>query len=146
MSDPPRPEITAAIKKCHNASIKIIMVTGDSSSLAKSIAVKIGLTSVKARVVTGTELDAKCKADLKQALSGEIILSRVAPEQKYKMFSTLQEMGVMLSSTGVGVKVAPACKKADMCVAMGESGTDVAKDAADKFLTDDNLSSIVSAM
>lgn len=91
MSDPPRPEIYAAIKKCHNASIKIIMVTGDSSLTAKSIAVKIGLTSDKARVVTGTELDAMSKADLKQALAGEIIFARVAPEQKYKIVSTLQE-------------------------------------------------------
>lgn len=111
MSDPPRPEIYAAIKKCHNASIKIIMVTGDSSLTAKSIAVKIGLTSDKARVVTGTELDAMSKADLKQALAGEIIFARVAPEQKYKIVSTLQEMGEIVASTGDGVNDAPALKK-----------------------------------
>lgn len=146
MSDPPRPEIYAAIKKCHNASIKIIMITGDSSLTAKSIAVKIGLTSDKARVVTGTELDAMSKADLKQALAGEIIFARVAPEQKYKIVSTLQEMGEIVASTGDGVNDAPALKKADIGVAMGVTGTDVAKDAADMILTDDNFASIVAAI
>ena len=146
MSDPPRPEIYAAIKKCHNASIEIIMVTGDSSLTAKSIAVKIGLTSDKARVVTGTELDAMSKADLKQALAGEIIFARVAPEQKYKIVSTLQEMGEIVASTGDGVNDAPALKKADIGVAMGVTGTDVAKDAADMILTDDNFASIVAAI
>lgn len=146
MSDPPRPEIYAAIKKCHNASIKIIMVTGDSSLTAKSIAVKIGLTSDKARVVTGTELEAMSKADLKQALAGEIIFARVAPEQKYKIVSTLQEMGEIVASTGDGVNDAPALKKADIGVAMGVTGTDVAKDAADMILTDDNFASIVAAI
>lgn len=146
MSDPPRPEIYAAIKKCHNASIKIIMVTGDSSLTAKSIAVKIGLTSDKARVVTGTELDAMSKADLKQALAGEIIFARVAPEQKYKIVSTLQEMGEIVASTGDGVNDAPALKKVDIGVAMGVTGTDVAKDAADMILTDDNFASIVAAI
>lgn len=146
MSDPPRPEIYAAIKKCHNASIKIIMVTGDSPLTAKSIAVKIGLTSDKARVVTGTELDAMSKADLKQALAGEIIFARVAPEQKYKIVSTLQEMGEIVASTGDGVNDAPALKKADIGVAMGVTGTDVAKDAADMILTDDNFASIVAAI
>lgn len=146
MSDPPRPEIYAAIKKCHNASIKIIMVTGDSSLTAKSIAVKIGLTSDKARVVTGTELDAMSKADLKQALAGEIIFARVAPEQKYKIVSTLQEMGEIVAFTGDGVNDAPALKKADIGVAMGVTGTDVAKDAADMILTDDNFASIVAAI
>lgn len=146
MSDPPRPEIYAAIKKCHNASIKIIMVTGDSSLTAKSIAVKIGLTSDKARVVTGTELDAMSKAELKQALAGEIIFARVAPEQKYKIVSTLQEMGEIVASTGDGVNDAPALKKADIGVAMGVTGTDVAKDAADMILTDDNFASIVAAI
>lgn len=87
------------------------MVTGDSSLTAKSIAVKIGLTSDKARVVTGTELDAMSKADLKQALAGEIIFARVAPEQKYKIVSTLQEMGEIVASTGDGVNDAPALKK-----------------------------------
>ncbi|QVI35510.1 haloacid dehalogenase [Lacticaseibacillus chiayiensis] len=146
MSDPPRPEIYDAIEKCHRASIKIIMVTGDSSLTAKSIAVKIGLTSDKARVVTGTELDTMSQDDLKQALAGEIIFARVAPEQKYKIVSTLQAMGEIVASTGDGVNDAPALKKADIGVAMGVTGTDVAKDAADMILTDDNFASIVAAI
>ncbi|MCX2455550.1 cation-translocating P-type ATPase [Lacticaseibacillus nasuensis] len=146
MADPPRPEIYDAIAKCHDANIKIIMVTGDSTLTAKSIAVKIGLTSDKARVVTGTELDAMSEAELQEALKGEIIFARVAPEQKYKIVSTLQKNGEIVASTGDGVNDAPALKKADIGVAMGVTGTDVAKDAADMILTDDNFASIVAAI
>ncbi len=146
MADPPRPEIYDAVKKCHDASIKIIMVTGDSEITAKSVAVKIGITSDKARVVTGTELDQMNSNDLKQALQGEVIFARVAPEQKYKIVSTLQEMGQIVASTGDGVNDAPALKKANIGVAMGVTGTDVAKDAANMILTDDNFASIVAAI
>lgn len=146
MSDPPRPEIYDAVKKCHEAKIKIIMVTGDSQLTAKSIAVQIGLTSDKARVVTGQELDDMSADDLKDALKGEIIFARVAPEQKYKIVSTLQEMGEVVASTGDGVNDAPALKKANIGVAMGVTGTDVAKDAANMILTDDNFASIVAAV
>lgn len=146
MADPPRPEIYDAVKKCHNAKIKIIMVTGDSEITAKSIAVKIGITSDKARVVTGSELDQMSTDELKQALKGEIIFARVAPEQKYKIVSTLQTMGQIVASTGDGVNDAPALKKANIGVAMGVTGTDVAKDAADMILTDDNFASIVAAI
>ena len=146
MADPPRPEIYDAVKKCHNASIKIIMVTGDSPITAKSVAVKIGVTSDKARVVTGAELDNMKPDELKKALQSEIIFARVAPEQKYKIVSTLQNMGQIVASTGDGVNDAPALKKANIGVAMGVTGTDVAKDAADMVLTDDNFASIVAAI
>ncbi len=146
MADPPRPEIYDAVQKCHDAQIKIIMVTGDSALTAKSIAVKIGLTSDKARVVTGIELEAMGEDELKTALAGEIIFARVAPEQKYKIVSTCQKMGEIVASTGDGVNDAPALKKADIGVAMGVTGTDVAKDAADMILTDDNFASIVAAI
>ncbi|WP_262316042.1 cation-translocating P-type ATPase [Lacticaseibacillus parakribbianus] len=146
MADPPRPEIYDAVAKCHAANIKIIMVTGDSTLTAKSIAVKIGLTSQNARVVTGTELDAMSESALQDALKGEIIFARVAPEQKYKIVSTLQQNGEIVASTGDGVNDAPALKKADIGVAMGVTGTDVAKDAADMILTDDNFASIVAAI
>lgn len=146
MSDPPRPEIYDAVKKCHEAQIKIIMVTGDSQLTAKSIAMQIGLTSDKARVITGAELDTLNDHDLKEALQGEIIFARVAPEQKYKIVSTLQSMGEVVASTGDGVNDAPALKKANIGVAMGVTGTDVAKDAANMILTDDNFASIVAAI
>ncbi|WP_420844372.1 cation-translocating P-type ATPase [Lacticaseibacillus kribbianus] len=146
MADPPRPEIYDAVAKCHAANIKIIMVTGDSALTAKSIAVKIGLTSPAARVVTGSELAAMSESALQDALKGEIIFARVAPEQKYKIVSTLQKNGEIVASTGDGVNDAPALKKADIGVAMGVTGTDVAKDAADMILTDDNFASIVAAI
>ena len=146
MADPPRPEVIEAVQKCHDASIRIIMVTGDSSLTAKSIAVKIGLNTDKVRVVTGTELAAMPDDELKTALKGEILFARVAPEQKYRIVSTLQSLGEIVASTGDGVNDAPALKKADIGVAMGVTGTDVAKDAADMILTDDNFASIVAAI
>ncbi|MFC6253716.1 cation-translocating P-type ATPase [Secundilactobacillus hailunensis] len=146
MSDPSRPEVYDAVKKCHEAQIKIIMVTGDSQLTAKSIAVQIGLTSDQVRVVTGTELDSMSDVDLKAALKGEIIFARVAPEQKYRIVSTLQTMGEVVASTGDGVNDAPALKKANIGVAMGVTGTDVAKDAANMILTDDNFASIVASV
>lgn len=146
MADPPRPEIYEAIQKCHDANIKVIMVTGDGALTAKSIAVKIGITSDKARVVTGDELTAMSDDELIKALEGEIIFARVAPEQKYRVVTTLQKLGHVVASTGDGVNDAPALKKADIGVAMGVTGTDVAKDAADMILTDDNFASIVAAI
>lgn len=146
MSDPPRPEIYDAVKNCHNAKIRIIMVTGDSKLTAKSVAVQIGITSDKARVVSGDELDQMTTSQLQDALKGEVIFARVAPEQKYKIVSTLQKNGEIVASTGDGVNDAPALKKADIGIAMGQSGTDVAKDAANMILTDDNFASIVAAI
>lgn len=146
MSDPPRPEIYEAVRKCHEAKIRIIMVTGDSRLTAKSVAVKIGLTSDKARVITGDELEAMSDAELRKGLEGEVIFARVAPEQKYKIVKTLQENGEIVASTGDGVNDAPALKKADIGIAMGKTGTDVAKDAANMILTDDNFASIVAAI
>lgn len=146
MSDPPRPEIYNAVKRCHEAAIRIIMVTGDSKLTAKSVAVDIGITSDQARVISGNELEQLSDAELREALSHEVIFARVAPEQKYKIVKTLQENGEVVASTGDGVNDAPALKKADIGIAMGLSGTDVAKDAANMILTDDNFASIVSAI
>ncbi|WEV37524.1 cation-transporting P-type ATPase [Lactobacillus sp. ESL0677] len=146
MSDPPRPEIYNAVRRCHEAKIKIIMVTGDSKLTAKSVAVQIGLTSDKARVISGTELEAMSDDELREALKGEVIFARVAPEQKYKVVKTLQENGEIVASTGDGVNDAPALKQADIGIAMGMTGTDVAKDAANIILTDDNFASIVAAI
>ncbi|KRM86714.1 cation-translocating P-type ATPase [Lacticaseibacillus thailandensis] len=147
MADPARPEIFQAVKECHDASIRIIMVTGDSPVVARNVAAQIGIVSSnQARVITGSELAAMSKDDLKAAFKDELIFARVAPEQKYKIVSTLQEMGEIVASTGDGVNDAPALKKANIGVAMGVTGTDVAKDAADMVLTDDNFASIVAAI
>lgn len=146
MSDPPRPEIYNAVRRCHEAGIKIIMVTGDSKLTAKTVAVQIGLTSDKARVISGDELGKMSNKDLREALKGEVIFARVAPEQKYKVVKTLQENGEIVASTGDGVNDAPALKQADIGIAMGLTGTDVAKDAANIILTDDNFASIVAAI
>ncbi|GHP13706.1 haloacid dehalogenase [Lentilactobacillus fungorum] len=146
MADPPRPEIFAAVKNCQRAKIRIIMVTGDSPITAKSIAVRIGITSDKARVISGDELDQMSDADLRRAVSGEVIFARVAPEHKFRIVSMCQANGEIVASTGDGVNDAPALKRADIGIAMGLTGTDVAKDAADMILTDDNFASIVSAI
>ena len=147
MSDPPRQGVREAIEKCHRASIRIIMVTGDYGLTALSIAKKIGIVQGDdARVVSGLELADMDDNQLKEALKGEIVFARVAPEQKYRVVNALQELGEVVAVTGDGVNDAPALKKADIGVAMGVSGTDVAKESADMILTDDHFASIVHAV
>ena len=147
MSDPPRQGVREAIEQCHRASIRIIMVTGDYGLTALSIAKKIGIvTGDNARVVSGLELADMTDEELKAALKGEIVFARVAPEQKYRVVNALQELGEVVAVTGDGVNDAPALKKADIGVAMGISGTDVAKESADMILTDDHFASIVHAV
>lgn len=147
MVDPPRAEVAEAVKKCHHAGIRIIMITGDYGLTAESIARRIGIIEGKdARIVTGVELEKMSDDELKDALKGEIIFARVAPEQKLRVVSNLQEMDHVVAVTGDGVNDSPALKKADIGVAMGITGTDVAKEAADMILTDDNFASIVGAV
>jgi len=146
MSDPPRQGVREAIEKCHRASIRIIMVTGDYGLTALSIAKKIGIVQGDdARVVSGLELAGMDDNQLKEALKGEIVFARVAPEQKYRVVNALQELGEVVAVTGDGVNDAPALKKADIGV-VGVSGTDVAKESADMILTDDHFASIVHAV
>lgn len=147
MSDPPRQGVREAIEKCHRASIRIIMVTGDYGLTALSIAKKIGIVQGDdARVVSGLELAGMDDDQLKEVLKGEVVFARVAPEQKYRVVNALQELGEVVAVTGDGVNDAPALKKADIGVAMGISGTDVAKESADMILTDDHFASIVHAV
>lgn len=147
MVDPPRPEVSKAVEKCHHAGIRIIMITGDYGLTAESIARRIGIiTSDHPRIITGVELAKMRPDELKAALSEEVLFARVAPEQKLQVVSALQEMGHIVAVTGDGVNDSPALKKADIGVAMGISGTDVAKEAADMILTDDNFASIVNAV
>lgn len=147
MMDPPRPEVTDAVLKCHQASIRIIMITGDYGLTAKSIAKRIGIIRTEnPLIVSGAELDAMSSDELKNILRQEVLFARVSPEHKLKVVETLQETGHIVAVTGDGVNDAPALKKSDIGVAMGISGTDVAKEAADMILTDDNFASIVHAI
>lgn len=147
MQDPPRSEVMDAVKLCHSAGIKVVMITGDYGLTAKSIAKKIGIIKDdNARVVSGLELAAIDDRELKEILKGEVVFARMAPDQKYRIVCALQEMGNIVAVTGDGVNDSPALKKADIGIAMGITGTDVAKEAADMILTDDNFASIVKAI
>ncbi len=147
MQDPPRPEVTGAVAECHTAGIRIIMITGDYGLTAEAIARKIGIvTSDDAHVVTGAMLEEMGDDELKEALAGEVIFARVVPEHKMRIAQTLQSMKEVVAMTGDGVNDAPALKAADIGIAMGKAGTDVAREAADMILTDDNFASIVNAV
>lgn len=147
MMDPPRTEVADAIKQCHSAGIRIIMITGDYGLTAESIARRIGIVRTNdMRVLTGIDLDNLDDQSLKEALSHEVIFARAAPEHKLRVVTALKEMGEIVAVTGDGVNDAPALKKADIGIAMGVAGTDVAKEAADMILTDDNFASIVHAV
>jgi len=147
LMDPPRPEVPKAMELCRRAGIRTIMVTGDYGLTALAIARKIGLTqSDRLRVVTGNELTDMDEAGLSALLKEEVIFARVTPEHKMRVVSSLKEMGAVVAVTGDGVNDAPALKKADIGVAMGRRGSDVAREAAAMILTDDNFASIVSAI
>lgn len=148
MMDPPRPEVELAVKHAHKAGIKIIMITGDYGLTAESIARRIGIIKrLHPRIVIGNELDKMSEEDLKKELRNEeIIFARVAPEHKMKVVAALKEMGQVVAVTGDGVNDSPALKRADIGIAMGKSGTDVAREVATMVLTDDNFASIVNAI
>lgn len=147
MQDPPRPEVKDAVRRAHEAGIRIIMITGDYGLTAESIARKIGIIEGnEARVVSGPELDEIDDQVLKEWLQGDIIFARVAPEQKLRIVENLQELDEVVAMTGDGVNDAPALKKANIGVAMGIAGTDVAKESADMILTDDNFATIIDAV
>ena len=148
LSDPVRPEVPPAIHACHTAGIRIIMITGDYALTASSIGQQIGLGfNAAVKIFTGSEVSEMNDGELRSILAqGEIIFARVAPEHKLRVVSLLREMGEIVAVTGDGVNDAPALKKADIGIAMGLRGNDVAKEAARMVLTDDNFSSIVAAI
>ena len=147
LEDPPRPEVPDALKKCHDAGIRVIMITGDGSRTAVAIAREIGLARAVPVVVEGAEFVKMNDSDLREKLSAkEIIFARMTPKHKMRVVSILQEQGERVAVTGDGVNDAPALKKADIGIAMGISGTDVAKEASDMILLDDNFATIVNAV
>ncbi|MFH1025820.1 MAG: cation-transporting P-type ATPase, partial [Nitrospirota bacterium] len=147
LEDPPRPEVPEAVRKCSEAGIKIIMITGDGSRTAVAIAREIGLVKETPDVIEGHEFNQMSDAELRSRLSGkEVIFARMTPKHKMRVVSILKEEGEIVAVTGDGVNDAPALKKADIGVAMGISGTDVAKEASDMILLDDNFATIVNAV
>ncbi len=145
MIDPPRPEAKAAIKTCEDAGIRVVMITGDHPVTAKAVADELGILKT-GRVVTGTELEEIDDTALAREVEKIAVYARVSPAHKLRVVEALQKNGHVVAMTGDGVNDAPALKKADIGVAMGITGTDVAKEAAAMTLTDDNFASIVSAV
>jgi len=148
MMDPPRPQVEGAMDLARSAGIRLVMVTGDYGLTAESIARKIGMVrSENVRIITGAELEGISEPDLRFALQrGEVIFARAAPEQKMRIVGAFKDLGNVVAVTGDGVNDAPALKQADIGVAMGIAGTDVAKEAASLILTDDNFATIVGAV
>ena len=148
MLDPPRPEVAAAVARCHHAGIRLLVVTGDHGSTARGIAARVGIGDGDTPVVTGAELDAMPEHALDELLAGhrELIFARSSPEAKLRIADALRSQGHVVAMTGDGVNDAPALRRADIGVAMGLSGTDVAREAATMVLTDDNFATIVTAV
>jgi calcium-translocating P-type ATPase len=146
--DPPRPEVREAVERCHAAGIRIIVVSGDHALTAAAIAARVGIGGPRPHVLTGTELDALSDPELDRLLreGDEVIFARTSPEAKLRIADALRAEGHVVAMTGDGVNDAPALRRADIGVAMGRSGTDVARESATMILTDDNFASIVGAV
>jgi len=146
MVDPPRREVPAAVAACKSAGIRIIVMSGDKAETVSYIACKLGIVS-NPRVIEGEELAAMSPEELSLTLKNEeVIFARIAPDQKLDIVDALKEMGEVVAVTGDGVNDAPALKRADIGISMGLRGTDVAKEASDIILLDDNFATIIRAI
>jgi calcium-translocating P-type ATPase len=146
--DPPRPEVAEAVAGCHTAGIRILVVTGDYGPTAEEIARRVGIGGDGGRAISGDELQRLDEPALERLLAegGELIFARSSPEAKLRIADALRDAGNVVAMTGDGVNDAPALRRADIGVAMGRTGTDVAREAATMVLTDDNFATIVSAV
>jgi P-type Ca2+ transporter type 2C len=146
MMDPARPEVKEAIKKCNSAHIDVIMITGDHALTAMAVGKQIGLYRRGDKILTGSDLEKMSDAALSRVVEKTRIFARVSPHHKVKILKALKAKGHIVAMTGDGVNDAPALKSADIGVAMGVTGTDVAKEASEMILTDDNFASIVDTV
>ncbi|MFA5112544.1 MAG: HAD-IC family P-type ATPase, partial [Desulfobaccales bacterium] len=149
MMDPPRSEAKEAVSKCHQAGIRVIMVTGDHPDTARAVAREIGLTPADQAnpvVLSGADLNRLSDEELSRILPQAPVFARVAPEHKLRLVNLLKAQGEVVAMTGDGVNDAPALKRADIGVAMGITGTEVTKETADMILADDNFATLVDAV
>jgi P-type Ca2+ transporter type 2C len=142
--DPPRKEAADAIRTCQQAGIKVVMITGDHPETARAVAAQVGINNSK--VLTGAEMAAMTDEDLKAALKDTYVYARATPEDKLRLVRLLKENGEIVAVTGDGINDAPALKEAHIGIAMGIRGTDVAKEASNMILTDDNFATIQTAV
>lgn len=146
MIDPPREEVKASINQCKNAGIRTIMITGDNPKTAFAIAKELGIAKEETETMAGSDLDRLSESELSEKVGKARVFARVSPEHKVRIVKALKDNGQIVAMTGDGVNDAPSIKQADVGVAMGLGGTDVAKGAADIVLTDDNFATIVAAV
>ena len=146
MIDPPREGVKDAVATCKKAGIKTVMITGDHIATAKAIAKDLGILRKHDLAITGEELDKLAKEDLDKNIMRYSVFARVSPEHKVRIVKAFRKTGAVVAMTGDGVNDAPALKNADIGISMGLHGTDVAKNASDMILTDDNFCTIVEAV
>ncbi len=146
MTDPPRPDVADALETCRHAGIRVVMVTGDHPTTASSIADRIGLGEPGGEVLTGSQIEKSSDAHLDERIQRTSVVARATPTEKLRVVEALQRKGDFVAVTGDGVNDAPALRRADLGVAMGRDGADVAREAADLVITDDDFSSIVAGV